>query len=93
MTTTPHAAASGQFLVDGDIAVHRLGFGAIRLTGKGIWGDSAKPDSVRATLRQLPEFDVNLVDAADSCGTKVSENLIREVRTRTRTCWWPPREA
>ncbi len=79
MTTTPHAAASGRFLIGGDIAVHRLGFGAMRITGKGIWGDPANPDGVRTTLRELPALGVNLIDTADSYGPEVSENLIREV--------------
>lgn len=79
MAMTPNAAASGQFLIGGDIAVHRLGFGAMRITGKGIWGDPVNPDGVRATLRQLPEWGVNLIDTADSYGPEVSENLIREV--------------
>lgn len=79
MTTADHAAASGQFLIGGDIAVHRLGFGAMRITGKGIWGDPANPEAVRATLRELPALGVNLIDTADSYGPEVSENLIREV--------------
>lgn len=79
MATPIQAAGSGQFLVGGDIAVHRLGFGAMRVTGKGIWGDPANPAGVRATLRRLPELGVNLVDTADSYGPEVSENLIREV--------------
>lgn len=79
MATPIQAAGSGQFLVGGDIAVHRLGFGAMRVTGKGIWGYPANPAGVRATLRRLPELGVNLVDTADSYGPEVSENLIREV--------------
>lgn len=79
MATPIQASGSGQFLVGGDIAVHRLGFGAMRVTGKGIWGDPANPAGVRATLRRLPELGVNLVDTADSYGPEVSENLIREV--------------
>lgn len=78
MASTPNAAASGQFLV-GDIPVHRLGFGAMRITGRGIWGDPADPAGARATLRRLPELGVNLIDTADSYGPEVSENLIREV--------------
>lgn len=79
MTTLPNATASGQFLIGGDIPVHRLGFGAMRITGKGIWGDPADPAGARATLRRLPELGVNLIDTADSYGPEVSENLIREV--------------
>lgn len=79
MASSPNAAASGRFLVGGDIPVHRLGFGAMRITGKGIWGDPADPQGARATLRALPELGVNLVDTADSYGPEVSEDLIREV--------------
>ena len=76
---SPTAAAAGQFRVAGDITVNRLGFGAMRITGKGIWGEPANPEGARATLRALPELGVNLIDTADSYGPEVSENLIREV--------------
>jgi len=76
---SPTAAAAGQFRVGGDITVNRLGFGAMRITGKGIWGEPANPEGARATLRALPELGVNLIDTADSYGPEVSENLIREV--------------
>jgi pyridoxine 4-dehydrogenase len=79
MTPSPNAAAAGQFLIGGDIPVHRLGFGAMRITGKGIWGEPADPVGSRATLRELPALGVNLIDTADSYGPEVSENLIREV--------------
>lgn len=79
MPTAVHAAASGQFLIGGDIAVHRLGFGAMRITGKGVWGDPANPESARVTLCELSVLGVNLIDTADSYGPEVSENLIREV--------------
>jgi len=72
------AAASGPFKVGGDITVNRLGFGAMRITGKGIWGDPPDPDAARATLRRVPELDINLIDTADSYGPFVSEDLIRE---------------
>jgi aryl-alcohol dehydrogenase-like predicted oxidoreductase len=62
----------------GDITVNRLGFGAMRITGKGIWGDPADPAAARATLRRVPELGINLIDTADSYGPDVSENLIRE---------------
>jgi pyridoxine 4-dehydrogenase len=54
VTPSPDAAASGQFTLGGDIPVHRLGFGAMRVTGKGIWGDPEDPAGVRETLRALP---------------------------------------
>jgi pyridoxine 4-dehydrogenase len=73
-----NAALSGQFKVGGDITVNRLGFGAMRITGKGIWGDPPDPAGVRATLRRVPELGINLIDTADSYGPEVSENLIRE---------------
>jgi len=76
---TPNAAAAGLFSIGGDIPVHRLGFGAMRITGKGIWGEPVDPAAARATLRALPELGVNLIDTADSYGPEVSENLIREV--------------
>jgi aryl-alcohol dehydrogenase-like predicted oxidoreductase len=73
------AAAAGQFRVGGDLTIHRLGFGAMRLTGPGIWGDPVDGQSARATLRSLRELEVNFVDTADAYGPFVSENLIREV--------------
>jgi aryl-alcohol dehydrogenase-like predicted oxidoreductase len=73
------AAAAGRFQIGGDIPVNRLGFGAMRVTGKGIWDDPADPEGARATLRALPALHVDLIDTADSYGPDVSENLIREV--------------
>lgn len=78
MANPPSAAASGQFKIGGDLAVHRLGFGAMRVTGKGIWGDPADPAAARATLRRVPELGIDFIDTADSYGPDVSENLIRE---------------
>ncbi len=72
------AAASGTFKIGGDITVHRLGFGAMRVTGKGIWGDPPDPAAARATLRRVPELGIDLIDTADSYGPFVSEELIRE---------------
>jgi aryl-alcohol dehydrogenase-like predicted oxidoreductase len=71
------ASASGQFTI-GDITVNRLGYGAMRLTGRGIWGAPADRDAALATLRRLPEIGVNFIDTADSYGPDVSEQLIRE---------------
>ena len=73
------AQASGSFKVGGDIEIHRLGFGAMRVTGKGVWGDPADPKAARDTLRRLPDLGVTFVDTADSYGPYVSEDLIREV--------------
>jgi pyridoxine 4-dehydrogenase len=79
MASLPSAAASGQFEIGGDIKINRLGFGAMRLSGKGIWGEPADPKAARETLRLLPELGVNFIDTADSYGPFVSESLIREV--------------
>ncbi|NLS02133.1 aldo/keto reductase [Rhizobium sp. P32RR-XVIII] len=73
-----NAAKSGTFKIDGDIEVNRLGFGAMRITGEGIWGDPADHDESIRTLKRLPELGVNFIDTADSYGPDVSELLIRE---------------
>ncbi|HXR95647.1 MAG TPA: aldo/keto reductase [Rhizomicrobium sp.] len=72
------AAKSGDFSIGGKAKVHRLGFGAMRVTGKGIWGPPADKAEALATLRRLPELDVNFIDTADAYGPDVSENLLRE---------------
>jgi pyridoxine 4-dehydrogenase len=66
------------FTIGGDLEVRRLGFGAMRITGKGIWGPPDDPDEARAVLRRAVELGVNLIDTADSYGPEVSENLIAE---------------
>jgi aryl-alcohol dehydrogenase-like predicted oxidoreductase len=76
--TKPTAAAAGQFKVGGDIAINRLGFGAMRVTGAGVWGPPADRDEALRTLRRLPVIGVNVIDTADSYGPAVSEELIRE---------------
>src|SRR5258706_9855214 len=78
MSHPASASASGQFRIGGDITVNRLGFGAMRITGKGIWGDPADPAAALTTLKRLPELDVNFIDTADSYGPDVSEDLIRD---------------
>jgi pyridoxine 4-dehydrogenase len=70
--------SSGTFSV-GDIEVHRLGFGAMRITGDGIWGPPKDPDAARAVLRRVPELGIDFIDTADSYGPAVSEDLIAEV--------------
>ena len=70
------AAGSGTFLLGGDMPVHRLGFGAMRLTGKGIWGEPRDAREAVAVLRRAVELGVNLIDTADSYGPEVSERLI-----------------
>ena len=80
MTTldTALAARSGQFKIGGAIEVNRLGFGAMRVTGKGIWGPPADRNEALATLKRVPELGINFIDTALSYGPKVSEELIRE---------------
>jgi aryl-alcohol dehydrogenase-like predicted oxidoreductase len=73
-----NAAASGVFNVGGDIPVNRLGFGAMRITGNGIWGEPADRAECLRVLKRLPELGVNFIDTADSYGPDVSEALIRE---------------
>ncbi len=71
------ARASGQFTI-GDTTINRLGYGAMRLTGPGIWGAPSDRSAALATLRRLHEIGVNFIDTADSYGPDVSEQLIRE---------------
>jgi pyridoxine 4-dehydrogenase len=66
------------FTIGGDLEVRRLGFGAMRITGDGIWGPPADPEEARRVLRRVIELGVNLIDTADSYGPEVSENLIAE---------------
>ncbi|MCE2566366.1 aldo/keto reductase [Komagataeibacter sp. FNDCF1] len=73
-----NAPDAGTFSIGGDLAVHRLGFGAMRITGPGIWGPPADHDEAIRTLRRLPEIGVNFIDTADSYGPDVSEWLIKE---------------
>lgn len=72
------ASRSGSFKIGGEIAIHRLGFGAMRITGKGIWGPPADKAECLRTLKRLPALGVNFVDTADSYGPEISEQLIRE---------------
>src|SRR5579862_8921620 len=72
------AAAAGTFTIGGDLTVNRLGYGAMRITGKGIWGPPADKPGAIATLRRAVELGVNLIDTADSYGPYVSEELIAE---------------
>lgn len=72
------AAASGAFKIGGDLPVHRLGFGAMRITGPGVWGEPKDPASARRLLRKAVVLGVNLIDTADSYGPEVSERLIAE---------------
>ncbi|MGI4747244.1 MAG: aldo/keto reductase [Janthinobacterium lividum] len=73
------ASRSGQFTIGGDLTVTRLGFGAMRITGPGIWGPPANLDAARQTLRRAVELGIDFIDTADSYGPTVSEDLIAEV--------------
>jgi pyridoxine 4-dehydrogenase len=74
----PSAAAAGTIDIGGDLTVNRLGFGAMRITGAGIWGEPSSRDQAIATLRRVVELGVNFIDTADSYGPDVSETLIAE---------------
>lgn len=76
--TTLSVASAGRFSIGGDLAVHRLGFGAMRITGSGIWGEPPDPEEAKRTLKRLPELGIDFIDTADSYGPEVSERLIRE---------------
>lgn len=70
--------AAGEFKLGGELAINRLGYGAMRITGKGIWGEPEDRDRCLKTLRRLPELGVNFIDTADSYGPDVSERLLHE---------------
>jgi aryl-alcohol dehydrogenase-like predicted oxidoreductase len=78
MTEPVTAAAAGTIDIGGDLTVNRLGFGAMRLTGPGIWGEPSDRDLAKSVLRRAIELEVNFIDTADSYGPEVSENLIAE---------------
>src|SRR5882762_8232157 len=72
------AAAAGTFTIGGDLTVNRMGYGAMRITGQGVWGPPADRAAALATLRRAIELGVNLIDTADSYGPGTSEELIAE---------------
>ncbi|HJP97282.1 MAG TPA: aldo/keto reductase [Rhodanobacteraceae bacterium] len=76
--TTPDAGRAGTFRIGGELAIHRLGFGAMRVTGPGIWGEPADRAAGLDTLRRVPELGIDFIDTADSYGPDVSELLLRE---------------
>jgi aryl-alcohol dehydrogenase-like predicted oxidoreductase len=78
VSAQPDAAAAGTIDVGGDLTVNRLGFGAMRITGNGIWGEPPSREQAVATLRRVVELGVNFIDTADSYGPAVSEELIAE---------------
>ncbi len=73
-----NAASGGTFKLGGDLEVHRLGFGAMRLTGEGIWGEPKDQDAAKRVLKRAVELGVNFIDTADAYGPDVSERLIGE---------------
>ena len=78
MTGKPNAAEAGTIDVGGDLTVNRLGFGAMRITGQGIWGEPPDRGQARAAIKRAVELGVNFIDTADSYGPHVSETLIAE---------------
>ncbi len=72
------AVDSGTFSIGGDLPVHRLGYGAMQITGDGVWGDPADPDQALAVLERAVELGITLIDTADSYGPFVSEDLIAQ---------------
>src|SRR5215218_7316409 len=74
----PSAKAAGEFALGGDLAVRRLGFGAMRITGEGIWDEPPDREGALEVVRRAIALDVNLIDTADSYGPAVSEELIAE---------------
>ena len=75
---TPNAAASGTFPIGGQLPVHRLGYGTMRLVGEGAWGEPADPDQARRVLRRAVDLGVTLIDTADAYGPEIAERLICE---------------
>ena len=78
MTGKPNAAEAGTIDVGGDLTVNRLGFGAMRITGEGIWGEPPDLGQAKAAIKRAVELGVNFIDTADSYGPYVSETLIAE---------------
>src|SRR3984957_16420847 len=76
--STPSAKASGTFSLGGDLTVNRLGYGAMRITGDGIWGEPKDAEECKRVLQRAVELGVNFIDTADSYGPEVSERLIGE---------------
>jgi pyridoxine 4-dehydrogenase len=76
--SAPSAATSGTFLIGGDLPVHRLGYGTMRLVGEGAWGEPADPAEARRVLRRAVDLDIYLIDTADAYGPEIAERLIAE---------------
>ena len=80
-TPVPSAAASGTFLLGGDLPVHRLGYGTMRLVGDGAWGEPSDAEEARRVLRRAVGLGVTLIDTADAYGPEIAERLIGEALT------------
>ncbi len=78
MNASTPAAAAGELTLGGDLTVRRMGFGSMRLTGDGVWGDPPDREEAKDVLRRAVELGVNLIDTADSYGPEVAERLIGE---------------
>ena len=76
--TATGAASGGTFPIGGDLPVHRLGYGTMRLVGEGAWGEPANPEECRRVLRRAVELGVNLIDTADAYGPEIAERLVAE---------------
>jgi pyridoxine 4-dehydrogenase len=91
--TKKTASASGTFLIGGDLPVHRLGYGTMRLVGEGAWGEPADPAEAHRVLRRAVELGVTLIDTADAYGPEIAERLIAEALYPTRRAWLSPPRA
>ncbi len=78
VTETPNAQHSGTFKIGGDLRVHRLGYGTMRLVGEGAWGEPADAEEAKRVLRRAVELGVTLIDTADAYGPEIAERLIGE---------------
>jgi len=76
--TTPHASSSGTLQIGGDLPVHRLGYGTMRLVGEGAWGEPSDPAECKRVLRRAADLGVTLIDTADAYGPEIAERLIAE---------------
>jgi pyridoxine 4-dehydrogenase len=96
--TTLTAAAAGTVTIGGDLTVNRMGYGAMRITGEGVWGPPKDHAGAIAVLRRAAELGINVIDTADSYGPNVSEELISEalypypkdIVIATKAGWWRP---
>jgi aryl-alcohol dehydrogenase-like predicted oxidoreductase len=77
-SASPSASLSGSFLIGGDLPVHRLGYGTMRLVGEGAWGEPADPAEAKRVLRRAVELGITLIDTADAYGPEIAERLIGE---------------